>query len=122
MVHRLDQLQPHAIGGPDKGVFPFSVRGCPFDYLHAVGLHIGQKTLQIAGVLLTMYDVRLNLSRQVADEARSYFVNKVYKTAITRNVRLAEAPGHSQPIVLYDIISPGAQNYMSLAGEIIKHG
>ena len=79
------------------------------------------KNLQIAGVLLTMYDGRLNLSRQVADEVRSYFGNKVFKTAITRNVRLAEAPGHGQPIVLYDIVSPGAQNYMSLAGEII-HG
>ncbi len=83
--------------------------------------HLNKK-LQIAGVLLTMYDGRLNLSRQVADEVRSYFGNKVYKTAITRNVRLAEAPGHGQPIVLYDIVSPGAQNYMSLAGEIIKHG
>jgi chromosome partitioning protein len=83
--------------------------------------HLNKK-LQIAGVLLTMYDGRLNLSRQVADEVRSYFGNKVYKTAITRNVRLAEAPGHGQPIVLYDIVSPGAQNYMSLAGEIIQHG
>ena len=48
--------------------------------------------------------------------------NKVYKTAISRNVRLAEAPSHGQPIVLYDILSPGAQNYMSLAGEVINHG
>ncbi|MEC8932721.1 MAG: ParA family protein, partial [Candidatus Latescibacterota bacterium] len=80
------------------------------------------KQLQIAGVLLTMFDQRLNLSRQVADEVRSYFGGKVYKTSISRNVRLAEAPGHGQPIVLYDIVSPGAQNYMSLAGEIIQHG
>ncbi len=78
--------------------------------------------LQIAGVLLTMYDARLNLSRQVAGEVKSYFGNKVFKTAITRNVRLAEAPSHGQPIVLYDILSPGAQNYMSLAGEVINHG
>jgi chromosome partitioning protein len=78
--------------------------------------------LQIAGVLLTMYDARLNLSRQVAAEVKSYFGNKVFKTAITRNVRLAEAPSHGQPIVLYDILSPGAQNYMSLAGEVINHG
>ena len=83
--------------------------------------HLNTK-LQIAGVLLTMFDARLNLSRQVADEVRSYFGDKVYDTAITRNVRLAEAPGHGQPIVLYDIVSPGAQNYMSLAGEIIRHG
>ena len=80
------------------------------------------KRLQISGVLLTMFDSRLNLSRQVADEVRSYFGKKVYDTAITRNVRLAEAPGHGQPIVLYDIVSSGAQNYMSLAGEIIGHG
>lgn len=78
--------------------------------------------LEIAGVLLTMYDGRLNLSRQVATEVKSYFGNKVFKTAITRNVRLAEAPSFGQPIVLYDILSPGAQNYMSLAGEVIGHG
>jgi len=83
--------------------------------------HLNPK-LQIAGVLLTMYDARLNLSRQVAAEVKSYFGNKVYKTLITRNVRLAEAPSHGQPIVLYDIVSPGAQNYMSLAGEVINHG
>ena len=83
--------------------------------------HLNPK-LQIAGVLLTMYDGRLNLSRQVAAEVKSYFGNKVYKTAITGNVRLAEAPSFGQPIVLYDILSPGAQNYMSLAGEVINHG
>ena len=83
--------------------------------------HLNPK-LQIAGVLLTMFDARFNLSRQVATEVKSYFGNKVYKTAITRNVRLAEAPSYGQPIVLYDILSPGAQNYMSLAGEVINHG
>ena len=83
--------------------------------------HLNPK-LQIAGVLLTMFDNRLNLSRQVAAEVKSYFGSKVYKTAIARNVRLAEAPSHGQPIVLYDILSPGAQNYMSLAGEVIDHG
>ena len=83
--------------------------------------HLNPK-LQIAGVLLTMFDGRLNLSRQVASEVKSYFGNKVYKTFISRNVRLAEAPSHGHPIVLYDIVSPGAQNYMSLAGEIIRHG
>ncbi|MEW6755064.1 MAG: AAA family ATPase [Candidatus Latescibacterota bacterium] len=78
--------------------------------------------LQIEGVLLTMFDARLNLSRQVAAEVKSYFGGKVFRTAITRNVRLAEAPSFGQPIVLYDILSPGAQNYMSLAGEVIDHG
>jgi chromosome partitioning protein len=75
--------------------------------------------LQIAGILLTMSDRRLNLSRQVAAEVKSYFGDKVYKTHIKRNVRLAEAPSHGEPIVLYDIISQGAQDYLSLAGEVI---
>jgi chromosome partitioning protein len=83
--------------------------------------HLNPK-LQIAGVLLTMYDGRLNLSRQVASEVKSYFGDKVYKTSISRNVRLAEAPSHGQPIVLYDILSQGSQDYMSLAGEVIYHG
>ena len=83
--------------------------------------HLNPK-LQIAGVLLTMFDGRLNLSRQVASEVKSYFGDKVYKTSISRNVRLAEAPSHGQPIVLYDILSQGSQDYMSLAGEVIHHG
>lgn len=78
--------------------------------------------LMIEGVLLTMYDSRLNLSRQVAEEARSYFGDKVYKTMINRNVRLSEAPSFGKPIILYDILSTGAQNYMRLAGEIIRNG
>jgi chromosome partitioning protein len=77
--------------------------------------------LKIEGVLLTMYDSRLNLSRQVADEARKYFSDKVYKTVINRNVRLSEAPGFGKPIVLYDIMSSGAESYLSLAQEILNH-
>jgi chromosome partitioning protein len=75
--------------------------------------------LDIEGVLLTMYDRRLNLSRQVAAEAREYFGGKVYRTAIPRNVRLAEAPSFGQPIVIYDVISQGAQAYLALAKEIL---
>lgn len=75
--------------------------------------------LQIDGVLLTMYDQRLNLSRQVADEAKEYFGNRVYSTAIPRNVRLAEAPSFGKPIVLYDIQSIGAQSYLALARELV---
>lgn len=79
--------------------------------------------LDIEGVLLTMYDRRLNLSRQVADEAREYFGNRVYRTTIPRNVRLAEAPSFGQPIVHYDVLSAGAQSYLSLAREMIsRHG
>ncbi|HSG47103.1 MAG TPA: AAA family ATPase [Longimicrobiales bacterium] len=76
-------------------------------------------SLDIEGVLLTMYDKRLNLSRQVAEEAREYFGAKVYRTRIPRNVRLAEAPSFGQPIILYDVLSAGAQSYLSLAKELI---
>jgi chromosome partitioning protein len=76
--------------------------------------------LEIDGVLLTMYDKRLNLSKQVADEAKEYFGDRVYETPIPRNVRLAEAPSFGKPIVLYDILSAGAQAYLSLAREIMK--
>ncbi|MBT8489404.1 MAG: ParA family protein [Gemmatimonadetes bacterium] len=76
--------------------------------------------LDIEGVLLTMYDKRLNLSKQVGEEAREYFGPKVYRTAIPRNVRLAEAPSFGQPIVLYDVLSSGAQAYLSLAQEVIE--
>ena len=75
--------------------------------------------LQVEGVLLTMYDQRLNLSRQVADEAKEYFGDKVYRSVIPRNVRLAEAPSFGKPIVLYDIVSQGSQSYLALAKEVI---
>jgi len=75
--------------------------------------------LQIEGVLLTMFDQRLNLSRQVAEEAKEYFGNRVYESVIPRNVRLAEAPSFGKPIVLYDVLSAGAQSYLALAREII---
>ncbi len=77
-------------------------------------------TLEVEGVLLTMYDRRLKLSRQVAAEARDYFGPKVYQTVIPRNVRLAEAPSFGEPIVQYDILSQGAQSYLRLAQELIK--
>ena len=75
--------------------------------------------LAIEGVLLTMYDARLNLSRQVASEAREYFGNKVFETVIPRNVRLAEAPSFGKPIILYDVASVGAQAYISVAKELM---
>ena len=76
--------------------------------------------LAIDGVLLTMYDARLNLSRQVAAEAREYFGAKVFETVVPRNVRLAEAPSFGKPIILYDVASVGAQAYMSVAHELIR--
>ncbi|MBV9772741.1 MAG: ParA family protein [Gemmatimonadetes bacterium] len=75
--------------------------------------------LQIEGVLLTMYDGRLNLSKQVADEAKEYFGPKVYRSVVPRNVRIAEAPSFGKPIVLYDILSVGAKSFLSLAKEVI---
>ncbi len=76
-------------------------------------------SLEVEGVLLTMFDQRLNLSRQVADEAKEYFGDRVFRSIIPRNVRLAEAPSFGKPIVLYDILSVGAQSYLALAREVI---
>ncbi len=78
--------------------------------------------LRLEGVLLTMFDIRLNLSKQVAQEAKSYFGSKVYQAVISRNVRLSEAPSFGKPIILYDISSSGARNYMLLAKEVIDGG
>lgn len=77
------------------------------------------KDLAIEGVLLTMFDTRLRLSHQVAEEVRKYFGDKVFNTVIHRNVRISEAPSYGKPIILYDAISSGAQNYMALASEIL---
>ena len=74
--------------------------------------------LEIKGVLLTMYDERTNLSRQIEDELRKFFKAKVYNTVIARNIRLSEAPSFGKPIQLYDIKSSGAHAYMSLAKEM----
>ena len=78
--------------------------------------------LEIEGVLLTMYDQRLNLSKQVADEVRSFFENKVFETIIQRNVRLSEAPSFGKPALMYAANSMGAQNYLDLVEEILKNG
>ncbi len=76
--------------------------------------------LAIEGVLLTMYDKRLRLSNQVVEEVKKYFGEKVYNTIIQRNVRLSEAPSYAKPVILYDASSVGAQNYISLASEILE--
>lgn len=76
--------------------------------------------LDIEGVLLTMYDNRTRLSNQVAEEVKRYFDDRVFKSVIARNVRLAEAPSFGKPALLYDSMSVGAKNYLSLAREIIK--
>ncbi|MCK4656311.1 MAG: ParA family protein [candidate division Zixibacteria bacterium] len=79
------------------------------------------RELEIEGILLTMYDSRLNLSRQVADEARKHFDGQVFNTVIHRNVRLSEAPSFGKPIVFYDAVSTGAKNYLQLAEEFLNH-
>ncbi|MCP4577905.1 MAG: ParA family protein [Deltaproteobacteria bacterium] len=76
--------------------------------------------LRRVDILLTMYDKRNNLSRQVEEEARALFNERVLKTVIPRNVRLSEAPSYGKPIILYDIRSRGAQSYLSLAREMIE--
>lgn len=76
-------------------------------------------SLAIEGILLTMFDARNNLSRQVADEIRAHFPKETFETVVPRNVRLSEAPSHGKPICLYDITSRGATSYMELAKEMI---
>jgi chromosome partitioning protein len=76
--------------------------------------------LAIAGILLTMYDDRTNLSKDVAEEIRSHFADKVYDTVVPRNIRLAEAPSHGLPIFQYDIKSRGAEAYLALARELLR--
>jgi chromosome partitioning protein len=77
--------------------------------------------LGIAGILMTMFDERTNLARQVVDEVRSVFGEQVFQTVVPRNVRLSEAPSHGKPIFLYDIRSRGAEAYLALAKEYLHH-
>lgn len=76
--------------------------------------------LEVLGALLTMYDSRQNLAKQVAAEAKSWFPEKVFKTIIPRNVKLGEAPSHGKPIIHYQISSPGAEQYIKFAKEILE--
>ena len=77
--------------------------------------------IDIEGVLLTMYDARLNLTMQVVEEVKKYFPQKVFKTVIQRNVRLSEAPSFGEPVIYYDFSSKGSQSYLALADEIIAN-
>ncbi|NOZ69305.1 MAG: ParA family protein [Deferribacteres bacterium] len=76
-------------------------------------------SLEIEGILITMFDGRITLANQVTDELRRHFGDKVYRTIIPRNVTLAEAPSHGKPVIMYDIHSKGARSYLELAKEII---
>ncbi len=77
--------------------------------------------IDMEGVLLTMYDARLNLTMQVVEEVKKYFPQKVFKTVIPRNVRLSEAPSFGEPVIYYDFASKGSQSYLALADEIIAN-
>lgn len=87
--------------------------------IHIVKRNLNPK-LGIEGVLLTMYDGRLRLSKQIVEEVKKYFGEKVFSTIISRNVRLSEAPSYGKPVLLYEAISSGARNYMELAKEFLR--
>lgn len=89
------------------------------DTVKLVKRHLN-KSLEVEGVVLTMFDARTNLSIQVVEEVKKYFNDKVYRTVIPRNVRLSEAPSYGLPIILYDPKSRGAECYMDLADEVLE--
>jgi len=93
------------------------------ELLHTVGLirNSFNPRLEIEGVVLTMFDERTNLAQQVTAELRRFFGDKVFQTSIPRNIRLAEAPSHGKPALLYDPRSKGAESYIRLAKEIMNH-
>lgn len=78
--------------------------------------------LYLEGIVLTMFDSRNRLSHQVAEEIRTHFPDRLFRTVIHRNVRLSESPSHGKPALLYDVHSTGAQNYLELARELIRNG
>ncbi|MDX1702497.1 MAG: ParA family protein, partial [Melioribacteraceae bacterium] len=122
----LSLLTLNALTASDSVIIPVQ---CEYFALEGLGqllntINVIRKQLNtnlaINGVLLTMYDQRLNLSNQVVDEVKKYFGDKVFDTIIHRNVRISEAPSHAKPVILYDAISTGARNYISLASEVIN--
>ena len=123
----LSLLTVNALTAADYMLIPLQ---CEFYALEGLGQllrtmkrikHNLNPKLKIAGILLTMYDKRTNLSQQVAEDAGKYFKNLVFKTIVPRNVRLGEAPSFGKPILLYDAASAGAQSYFELAKEIMNH-
>ena len=121
----LGLLTLNALSAADSVLIPIQ---CEYYALEGLSqllntIHLVQKNLNsglsVEGVLLTMYDNRLNLCNQVASEVRSYFKEKVYNTVINRNVRLGEAPSFGKPIIMYDAVCIGSQNYINLAEEVI---
>lgn len=122
----LDLLTLNALMAADSALIPIQ---CEFFALEGISELIGtidriretmQHPLQIEGILITMFDDRTNLARQVAADLREFFGKDVLQTVIPRSVRLAEAPSHGKPILTYDIRSRGAESYIQLAKEILE--
>ena len=123
----LDLLTVNALAAADSVLVPIQ---CEFFALEGVSQLLDtidrirdsfQPNLQLEGVLLTMYDDRTNLTRQVASDLKEFFADEVFETIIPRNIRLAEAPSFGKPIITYDVRSRGAECYIKLAKEIIVH-
>lgn len=123
----LDLLTLNALVAADSVIVPIQ---CEFFALEGVSQLIDtiqriregfQHELPIEGVLLTMFDDRTNLTRQVANDLRGFFGNQVFETVIPRSVRLAEAPSFGKPVIAYDVRSKGAESYIKLAKEIIAN-
>ncbi|KUG25622.1 chromosome (plasmid) partitioning protein para / sporulation initiation inhibitor protein soj [hydrocarbon metagenome] len=121
----LGLLTLNALTAADSVIIPvqceyFALEGLGqlLNTINIVKKHYNEE-LTIEGVLLTMFDTRLRLSHQVVEEVKKYFGDKVFKTIIHRNVRISESPSHQKPVILYDAISTGAQNYISLAAEFL---
>ncbi|HYK18264.1 MAG TPA: ParA family protein [Bryobacteraceae bacterium] len=121
----LDLLTVNALVAADSLLIPIQ---CEFFALEGISQLIDtidrirdsfHSTLRIEGVLLTMYDERMNLTRQVEQDLRGFFENDVFKTVIPRSIRLAEAPSFGKPILAYDVRSRGAESYIQLAKEIL---
>jgi chromosome partitioning protein len=124
----LDLLTLNALLAADSVLIPIQ---CEFFALEGISQlidtiervrHAFHHPLRIEGVLLTMFDDRTNLTRQVADDLREFFGNEVLRTVIPRSIRLAEAPSFGKPILLYDVRSRGAESYIKLAKEILENG
>lgn len=123
----LDLLTLNALLAADSALIPiqcefFALEGISelMDTIERVRDSFGHP-LKIEGILLTMFDERTNLARQVAQDLRQFFAEDVFKTIIPRSIRLAEAPSFGKPILLYDVRSRGAESYIKLAKEILAH-
>jgi len=122
----LDLLTLNALVASDRLLVPmqaeyFALEGIS-ELMHTLERVRGafNSKLEIEGVLLTMYDDRTNLAQQVTENLREYFKDKLFKTVIPRNVRLAEAPSYGKPVMLYDARSRGAESYRDLADELLQ--